>query len=342
MKNLKILVLLLLFSQVAFTQNIDECKKIVNLTIESINDQSSEKLNSYLSNDFTIAGQKGEIAKLVLNQLLSQLKDTVKYHKELSIKKLDKELQLKYSIDYEKMESKEATFIFNKNNLLKDLNLFKMEVKSMSGNSEVKKSNQDIIEIPFTMAGNLIAVNVLLNGENKNFLLDSGSPKVVINSKYLTKKGSVSKSISSLKGASGNISGLDIMKVEQLNFSGIQLNNQDVLTLNLSHIEKELNTNIYGLIGFELIKDYDIIFDYQNLKLILIKPNTFEKYKNEKLLDNNLQTVPFILERHIPVINVQIDNTMLSFGIDCGAESNLISDSLFKSLNKSIKSIKSI
>jgi hypothetical protein len=215
-----------------------------------------------------------------------------------------------------------------------------MEVKTMGNDTKIEKSSQDIIEIPFTMVGKLISVKVLLNGEPRTFILDSGAPNVILNSKYISEQDSTIKKISSSKGVSGNLSGMDIENVEHLDFYGIQLNNQDVITLNLSHLEESLETEVYGLIGYELIKDYDLIFDYEKLKLTLINPATFEKYRSENLADANLQKIPFELEGHIPIVKSQIGSLTLAFGIDCGAETNLISDKLFETIKKHTIQIK--
>jgi len=340
MKHINFLFSLLLFSHMLLAQDIDACRKVVGITIESINRHSPEPLNSYLSDNFTIAGQKGEIAKVVLKQLLVQLEETVESHEALSKINTNEILELRYTINYKKMGAKEAVFIFDKNNLLQELNLFKMEVKTMSSKSEIQKGDSDIIEVPFTMAGNLIAVDVLLNGEKRKLIFDTGAPKVILNSKYISSKEDKKLSFSASKGIGGNISGMDIAKVDNLNFNGIQLNNQDVITIDLSTLEKELGLEFYGLIGFDLIKDYDLIFDYEKHMLTLLKPNVFEDYKNENLKGNILQRVPFNLEGHIPVIEAKTGDKTLAFGIDSGAESNLISDHLFNALNKEIEHVK--
>lgn len=340
MKYLKIPVFLLFIAQVSFAQDISKCRKIIDLTIESINNGSSEGLSPYLSDDFAIAGQKGEIAKMVLTQLFSQLGDKVKSQQEIKLNEMGKGLEFVYNINYEKMGLKEATFLFNEDNLLKELSLFRMEIKTMNNATKIEKSSQDIMEIPFTMAGNLIAVKVRLNGEFKTFVLDSGSPKVILNSKYIIEADTTRKTISSSQGVSGNISGMDIIKIEELHFSGIQLNNQEVLTLDLSHLEEELETELHGLIGYELIKDYDIIFDYKNLKLTLISPDIYESYKSENLSNATLTSIPFKLEGHIPIVEAEVGNKKYSYGIDSGAESNLISQTLFESLKKNIKGIR--
>ena len=80
MKNLFFITLLLLTSPFTSAQNIDECRKVVDLTIKSINNHSSKELVNYLSNDIKMARQKGEVAKRILNQILAQI--TVKSYKE--------------------------------------------------------------------------------------------------------------------------------------------------------------------------------------------------------------------------------------------------------------------
>ena len=41
--------------------------------------------------------------------------------------------------------------------------------------------------------------------------------------------------------------------------SFLQEAHQEILTLDISHLEKELNIEIYGLIGYQIIKDYDML-----------------------------------------------------------------------------------
>ena len=73
-------------------------------------------------------------------------------------------------------------------------------------------------------------------------------------------------------------------KKSELSFGGLKMINQDFLTLDLSNIEEEANAGeIYGLIGYELIKDYDILFNYKTLEITLISPSSFDKYRKKCL-----------------------------------------------------------
>ncbi len=342
MKRIIAILLVTLIGQSVFSQEIEKCKEIVKITTEAINKKSLVELEEHLSSDFEIANQKGKIAKRVLKQLFTQLDDIVQSYKKINAETSKNTLTLTYSIVYEKMGRKNATFIFNEHNKLTKLELFKMEVKTMNNSErEISKPNNEIIIIPFFMIGNLIAVNVTLNNEIRTFLFDSGSPSLILNSKYLQKKDTINKkTLSSSKGVNGGISGMDIEKIEEIDFYGIKILNQKVLTLDLSHIENSLNTKIYGLIGYEIIKDYDILFDYKNKTITLIVPEQFEQFRENHLSNKDFITVPISLEKHIPVIKSLIGTNQYLFGIDCGAEVNLMDDNLYGKVKKHFRKIK--
>lgn len=336
MKKL-ITILTLLFSvHPLYSQNIDECRKVVDQAISSINDGEISKLTKYLADDFKIAGQEGETAIMVLNQLFAQLGETVESSTKISQKMLGDELELVYEIDYKKMGLKEGKFRFNQKNLLKEILLFELKVKTMNSESEIQKSTKDLIEIPFEMASNLISVDVILNGTKRKFILDSGAPKVILNAAYTTKKDTLKKAISTSKGVSGTISGMDIEKVKTLDFHGIELNNQDIISMDLSHLEEKLDLSFYGLIGYEMIKDYDVLFDYENKLITLIQPDKFDAYRTENLKDFDVEVVPMSLSGHILIIEVKIGEETLKMGIDCGAEYNLIDQSFFPKVKNEI------
>ena len=343
MKKIIILLSMVFIYQTGFGQDIEKCREVVKITTEAINAKSSVELEKYLATDFEIASQKGDVAKMVLTQLFAQLGDTVLFYNEINSEIIKNSLTLIYSINYKKKGQKDATFVFDEHNKLKELKLFDMEVKTMDKSKrEISKPKKEIITIPFIMIGNLIAVDVMLNNEKRVFLFDSGSPSVILNSKYIQTNDTINKkTISTSKGVGGSISGMDIKKVEKLDFAEIIIENQDVLTLDISHLEKSLETDIeiYGLIGYELIKDYDLLFDYNKKELTLINPDFFTQYKNDELSDYKFTIVPFGLESHIPIIKARIGKKDYSFGIDCGAGTNLMDGGLLAPMLTHLKHI---
>jgi hypothetical protein len=196
----------------------------------------------------------------------------------------------------------------------------------------VQRSQQNIIIIPFRLAGKLILVDdVVIDGEKKTFVFDSGCPVILLNQQV------ENQSLSSARGVGGNISHMDIQKVNHFDWNSIQLTDQDVLVADISHLEKETKEKIHGLIGFIAVKDYDILYDYQNQKIILIHPEKFDDFQQEYFPNNKPIKAPLQMANHIPVVQVDINGLQLPMGIDCGATQNLIDTQYLPQLKKQLK-----
>ncbi len=325
-------------------QDAIACVKIVDITAKAINAKSGTALDAYLAEDFTIAGQTGSIAKMVLPRLISQLGDSLLKYESVSETKTDV-LTLVYDFTYQTRGIKRTTFVFNEKNQLKELVLLKTEVKVMKDKTKVIKSTEDVIVVPFKMAGNLILVEALLDGVKRNFIVDNGAPKLILNTKHITKTTDTNaKVISSAKGINGNMGAMDIVKVKSFDFSGIKIENQDIITTDLSHLEVELKTSIYGLIGFEVYKDYDLVFDYKSKTLTLLNPEKSKVYVEGKFDKKQFVTLPITLDgknQHLAVISVDIAGKNVKLALDCGAESNLFDTDLFESVKSEMTKLHS-
>jgi len=338
MKKLVVVFSLLVTLQQTISQNIAKCKEIVSLTKEGINKKSPIDLLPFLSEDFTIAGQKGNIAKLVVKQLFIQLGDTVLSIGSKRQNKQEETLELIYDFNYEKKGHREATFLFNNQNQLKSLKLFNMEVKSMSAQSDLTKSSQSVIQVPFEMVEKLIVVEVELEGIKRKFILDTGSPKVVLNGKYFPSdsKGSF---ISNVKGVNAQNINMYTKKVSKLDFYGISTKNSEMMVVDLSHLKADIGFEFYGLIGYEIIRDYDLIFDYEKKLLTLIAPDHYETYKKTHLSKATLEVVPMQQRGHIPVLETKVGDNLLKLGIDCGAEVDLLDASLYDQMQQQLSNL---
>jgi len=333
---------LFLIPFLGFAQSQNECQAIVDLTVEAINTGSIEGIKPHLASNFSIAGQESPIATMVLQQLVGQLNDEIQHVQFSAKEETEKGLKLVYEFEYRDKGVKETLFFFDSDNKLKELELFKMEVKSISKeDTKILKSKEDVIAVPIEMRGKLILVDVLLDGIQRKFILDSGAPKVILNQKYtqVNENDLNRTTISNSKGVNGSVSGLDIIHIEELNFHGISLKDQDVLTLDLSALEKDYEVEIYGLLGFELIKGYDILFDYDKKELLLLSPNYYETFDKEYYLDVAKTSTPIVMEGHIPVVEINVNGKNLAIGLDCGAEVNLISNDLYQDFANNLENI---
>jgi len=335
-------IILMIIPLIGIGQSISECRKIVEVTVEALNTKSSEMIEQHLATDFTIAGQEGPVAIMVLKQIIAQLADPIISYEEVSHLENENSLVLVYDFEYKEKGSQETQITFDKNNKIKSLDLFKMTVKKMGkDDTKILKSEADKIEVPMEMMGRLISVDVAVNGVKRKFLLDTGAPKVILNANYFKPPEDLSgvRKISSSKSVNGSITGLDLMHIESIDLHGIRIEDQEVLTVDLSNLERHTEEEIYGLIGYEMIKDYDLIFNYDEMKLTLVNPDFFECYESMMLAEKEIVVVPFEIEAHIPVLNAKVNSITYSFGLDSGAETNLIDDDLFEKFNDQINNI---
>ncbi len=338
-------IALLLFSAVCLkAQSLTDCENVVREAVNAINSYSAEQLHPYLASDFECSGQKGDVAKLVLNATigkLEQLNDSVTEYKRVSESQNGNMLTLVYSFIYSKIGERATTFVFNEENKIKSLELLKATVKQADKGFKFEKPQDKVITVPMTLSkDNLIVTQTIINGEKHNFIIDSGCPILYLNSKYFSEKEDKGTHVSTSEDVNGKISGgQDVITVDSFDFNGIRADSIKAMMSDISHLEN--GTEVYGLIGYDVYKDYDLLFDYKNKTLTLIDPDytaTFLKEHRYKY-----EEVPFEMSktmRHIPLIKAQVDTASLTFGIDCGAAGNLIDSERWDEFKNELKRVK--
>lgn len=307
--------------------------------VEACKEKSVTNVLPYLAEDFSIAGQSGNRTKAVLQQLLIGVGTVVSYEKTES-RMEDGKLILKYTIEYSQVGKKESVFIFNKDNLIVEAELMKIKVKTLSEEERTIEYNTNkITSVSFMLAGKLPLVDAFLNGESRLFLLDSGAPFSILNSKYIEGLNKDTKKLGSFQDVSGNVSSpnMDITTVKELEFAGSKIKNQKIVVLDMNRLEQSLKTDgIYGLIGYDMLKEYDIFLDYSKKRLTLIRPDSYDSFIKDNTLKTDLK-IPCKMVGHIPVIEVSIENKTYTLGLDTGAEFNLLDSSYFDELESSVK-----
>lgn len=176
--------------------------------------------------------------------------------------------------------------------------------------------------LPFTLQGGLIIIQATINDSLGNFVLDTGAEGLVLNKKYFS--GTVDES-RQYYGVNGRGEGLTSSAFNRLTAQSLEFNNVSADIIDLSAIEKSKSIRISGLLGFELLKDYEIMFNYRERYIAfsaldsrgeVVDPMPFMKEKADSL--------NFFLGHTIPVIDVEVNGVRKRFGIDSGAEINLL------------------
>ena len=342
-KRIFLSILAVLLVTTAYTQNRAECERIVSVVFDAVGQQNIDKIKIYLSENIKIAGQSSSIAEKVLEQLVNNLGNIKSF--KLTEANTDTGLTLNYDVEYERHGNRHALFEFDENNKIKRLELLKVEIKTANiDQSKISYNPSNVIEIPFTKMENLIIVKASVDGVERNFILDSGSGFTILNSKYTEKDTTDTEAnqtvLSTAKGVHNeSLSGTNLIRTS-VNFYGIRVDGQDMLTLDISHLELD-GRHIYGLIGYDFLSKYDVLYDYSKNVVVLIKPDYFETYRKEKLAGHRIETVPLEWRGHIPIICIRIGDRNYNMGIDCGAAANLLDTSFFTEVKGFLKKISS-
>lgn len=183
-----------------------------------------------------------------------------------------------------------------------------------------------VIASDFELEGGLIFLDANLDGRSQSFIMDTGSPHFLLNSTASRKKFN-HKNGFEIHGIGGK---KKVKRLYKINFDwqGINLKREVSYALDLENIARVKKRDFAGLISYDQVKRKELLIDYEKKKLFLISKsnkNFFEHYeKSDK--------VWIRMVGHIPVIKVKIGNKKYYFGIDTGAEINVIDHRLKKRL----------
>ncbi len=182
-----------------------------------------------------------------------------------------------------------------------------------------------ILMTPFELDGGMIIVEAVLDGEEQAFILDTGSPSLILNN-YAT-----DGKTTAIGGIAGSSQALEV-KLEEFSWAGVALENVTALSVDMSHFEKAIDRKIGGLIGFEMIKNYELYIDYGN-QMIRMYPRPILTLDQDK---QPLTSFPFEMQNHIPVIKAKIGDRVLRLGLDTGAEVNVLNAPLEEDISTEI------
>jgi hypothetical protein len=176
-------------------------------------------------------------------------------------------------------------------------------------------------ECNFEMAGGMVIVKAMLNEQEGDFILDTGSPGIIVNGH----NNNLGKTLGA--GVNGALKVAEV-EIDHFQWGIIHQENVRGYVLDVSHLETACGRKILGLIGFDVLKNYELFFDYPNKTVKLLRVDKTDFMNGLR----PVQSIPFALYGHVPVIVAKIGGKMVRLGIDSGAEVNLLDKKFFKSL----------
>lgn len=179
-------------------------------------------------------------------------------------------------------------------------------------------ASENRITVPFTMVGNAMFIEASINGQSGLFLFDTGASDLILNSTYF--KGTAEHT--EVIGLYGKPLATQYYIAKSIEIGGVYIAKDIALVLDLSNLEKAKNLPIAGILGYSILKDFELQFDFIHQQILLL-----ELKKNGNAphwADPRGHAFDFKMSGHIPYLEVKLGDHLLRMGIDSGSERNIL------------------
>lgn len=183
----------------------------------------------------------------------------------------------------------------------------------------------DMIIIPLKNAGRLFMIEASIDNQQGNLIFDTGASGLVLNRtyfrKYLKTEGQLSN------GITGTVGQVEQVNIGKINISGLSFTGVSAALADLGHIENRRGVKVLGLIGFELLRDFEIVIDVNRNELQLHRIDASGKRKSagtRTFKPDYTQKVDVL--KNILFVKATIGGKLLKFCFDTGAETNAVSN----------------
>ncbi|MBQ6238134.1 MAG: aspartyl protease family protein [Bacteroidales bacterium] len=322
---------------VAHGQDVNTCKPIAERILTAAQNHTSDGIDELLASDFHYNKIKQPTAAKVLKQIIAQMPAMTSW--ELTGTEQNSiGLTLRYIITKPDSSTSEATILFSVDNLVLEANLLSSNVSLLKANPTAKVQPEvKMVRIPVHRYGGLPIVTVIIDGQPCNMFFDTGSPIVVLNSKYFDHNIDGQVMGSGGRGAVGTGSVSGVHHVKLMDIGGVMLNETDIMTSDLSNLET-VGVAVHGILGQSFYKDFDVLFDFKAGEIVLLSPDTtYQWLLNEGY---RCQTVSGVKKGHLLAFDCQVGGVPVVLAFDSGAQTNLLASDWSQQHPSTVKGLK--
>ena len=121
--------------------------------------------------------------------------------------------------------------------------------------------------MPIANKGRLLLLRATVDGITGDFILDTGANGLVLNDQYFKAQYPLRHQVA--LGMYGVVNGAGLVNVDSFNLDALSIRNINAQTINLRPIEDQKKHKILGLIGYQILKDFEIHFNYRGKYIIM-------------------------------------------------------------------------
>lgn len=199
--------------------------------------------------------------------------------------------------------------------------------------SPVFSSNgEQPVTVTIGLVGNSILVNASINGTDGHFLIDTGSPGLILNDKYFKGIPKPNEKTDILD-FQGNRNAATFLPVSNFMVSSMEMPRELALVTDLSKLEIIKGVAIHGVIGYRSLKRFELLFDFENKTLTLYPLGKKGQPVGRQMNQVPTSVLDIKMSGHLPFFITSINRKKMKIGIDSGSEINVMHQS-FLSKNK--------
>ncbi len=192
-----------------------------------------------------------------------------------------------------------------------------MALALLTGPVEGMPQDDTFQKIPFEQANGLILVQASVNGDTGSFILETGLPMVLVNPRNVS-----GLQLSQAPGEAG-LRGQPVL-VKHFAWAGIEREGLEALAMDMSQLEKASQRKILGVIGYEVLSKYELMFDSRNQVLLIYESkNSWVHLQRPPSF-----SLPFKLQGKMLAVSTRIGGKKVRLGIDAGGACNLMSEEM--------------
>lgn len=179
----------------------------------------------------------------------------------------------------------------------------------------------DTLRFPFEIQDGQIVVQAAINGVAGNFLVDTGAQATTVNTAHFREGQLQTFALDHGRpsGVGGALSNVRAARGLDLTWGDARFEDLRGIALDLSHLEASIGTQVVGLIGYDILEQFEIHFDYAAGLLTLYRLDKDNKPINAALPGTPKATIAFDMVGHLPVFPARVSGQELRLGLDSGA-----------------------
>lgn len=183
--------------------------------------------------------------------------------------------------------------------------------------------NVNTIYLPFTLIGQLIAMQGRIDTLEGSFILDTGAEGLLLNTRHFSPD-RTAQSLAAV-GNTGQVARVVRQDFDSLHLSQLTLTNLRADLIDLSHLELKKNTRILGILGYSVYHDFEIFIDFPNRRIVLSRVDKRgDRVDRLRGHERPVDSLGFFLTGHAILVSTTVNEVRLEMILDTGAELNLL------------------